>query len=69
MFGMLKDRKERAYYRTTLYIDYELIEKLKDIAHAQKKTLTELINEALREYLQRQEQGQEQEPAPKGREK
>ena len=65
---MLKDRKEKAYYRTTLYIDYELMEKLKDLAHAQRKTLTELINEALREYLQRQEQGQEQkpqEPAPK----
>ncbi|MFZ8785189.1 ribbon-helix-helix protein, CopG family [Thermocrinis sp.] len=53
---MLKDRKEKAYYRTTLYIDYELMEKLKDLAHAQKKTLTELINEAIREYLQRQEQ-------------
>jgi predicted transcriptional regulator len=68
---MLKDRKERALYRTTLYIDYELMEKLKDLAHAQKKTLTELINEALREYLQRQEQGKEQETqeAPKRRKK
>ncbi len=69
---MLKDRKDRALYRTTLYVEYELMEKLKDLAHAQKKTLTELINEALREYLQRQEQGQErepQEPAPKRGEK
>jgi len=71
---MLKDRKDRAYYRTTLYVEYELMEKLKDLAHAQRKTLTELINEALREYLQRQGQEQEkeqepQEPAPKGRKK
>jgi len=47
------------------------MEKLKDLAHAQK-TLTELINQALREYLQRQEQGQEQEsqePIPEGRKK
>ncbi len=69
---MLKDRKDRALYRTTLYVEYELMEKLKDLAHAQKKTLTELINQALREYLQRQEQGQEhesQEPVPKGRKK
>jgi predicted transcriptional regulator len=69
---MLKDRKERAIYRTTLYVEYELMEKLKDFAHAQKKTLTELINEAIREYLQRQEKGQEQEqqePAPKRRKK
>jgi len=75
---MLKDRKDRALYRTTLYVEYELMEKLKDLAHAQKKTLTELINEALREYLQRQEPQepakepqptQEQEPAPKGRKK
>jgi predicted transcriptional regulator len=64
---MLKDRKDRALYRTTLYVEYELMEKLKDLAHAQKKTLTELINEALREYLQKQEpqEPQEQEPAPK----
>jgi len=74
---MLKDRKDRALYRTTLYVEYELMEKLKDLAHAQRKTLTELINEALREYLQRQEQrkeqepqpAQEQEPAPKRRKK
>jgi metal-responsive CopG/Arc/MetJ family transcriptional regulator len=66
IFGMLKDRKDRALYRTTLYVGYELMEKLKDLAHTQKKTLTELINEALREYLQRQEP---QEPAPKGRKK
>jgi metal-responsive CopG/Arc/MetJ family transcriptional regulator len=75
---MLKDRKDRALYRTTLYIDYELMEKLKDLAHAQRKTLTELINSALREYLQRQEPQepakkpqptQEQETAPKGRKK
>jgi len=71
---MLKDRKDRALYRTTLYVEYELMERLKDLAHAQKKTLTELINEALREYLQKQEQGQgreqePQEPAPKGRKK
>jgi len=67
---MLKDRKERAYYRTTLYIDYELVEKLKDLAHAQKKTLTELINEALREYLQRQEaQEPAEEPPPKQEQK
>jgi metal-responsive CopG/Arc/MetJ family transcriptional regulator len=58
IIGMLKDRKERALYRTTLYVEYELMEKLKDLAHAQKRTLTELINQALREYLQRQEQGQ-----------
>jgi predicted transcriptional regulator len=55
---MLKDRKDRALYRTTLYVEYELMEKLKDLAHTQKKTLTELINEAIREYLQRQEQEQ-----------
>jgi predicted transcriptional regulator len=72
---MLKDRKDRALYRTTLYVEYELMEKLKDLAHAQKKTLTELINEAIREYLQKQEpqeQEQEQEPqepAPKRRRK
>ena len=69
---MLKDRKDRALYRTTLYVEYELMEKLKDLAHAQRKTLTELINQALREYLQRQEQGQEQESqesVPKGRKK
>ena len=61
---MLKDRKEKAYYRTTLYLDYELARKLKDLAHSQNTTLTELINEALREYLQKQEQeqGSEQEP-------
>jgi predicted transcriptional regulator len=76
---MLKDRKDRALYRTTLYVEYELMEKLKDLAHAQRKTLTELINEALREYLQKQqgtqetkepqEPAQEQEPAPKRRKK
>jgi predicted transcriptional regulator len=73
---MLKDRKDRALYRTTLYVEYELMEKLKDLAHAQKMTLTELINEAIREYLQKQgqeqEQGKEQEPqepAPKRRKK
>ena len=78
---MLKDRKDRAYYRTMLYLDYELVKKLKDLAHMRNTTLTELINNALWEYLQRQEpqepakepqptQEQEpQEPAPKGRKK
>jgi metal-responsive CopG/Arc/MetJ family transcriptional regulator len=73
---MLKDRKDRALYRTTLYVEYELMEKLKDLAHAQKRTLTELINEAIREYLQRQEPQEPakepqptQEPAPKRRKK
>jgi predicted transcriptional regulator len=61
---MLKDKKDRTLYRTTLYIDYELARKLKDLAHSQNTTLTELINQALWEYLQRQEP-QEQEPAPK----
>jgi hypothetical protein len=61
---MLKDRKERALYRTTLYLDFELARKLKDLAHSQNTTLTELINNALWEYIQRQEQGKEQEPQP-----
>jgi predicted transcriptional regulator len=55
---MLRDKEGRAYYRTTLYLDYELVKKLKDLAHIQNTTLTELINRALWEYLQRQEQGQ-----------
>jgi predicted RNA-binding protein YlxR (DUF448 family) len=56
--GMVRDKEGRAYYRTTLYLDYEVARKLKNLAHAQNTTLTELINRALWEYLQRQEQGQ-----------
>jgi predicted transcriptional regulator len=66
---MMKDKEGRAYYRTTLYLDYELAKKLKDLAHIQNTTLTELINRALWEYLQRQEEPQEQEPAPEEKKK
>jgi hypothetical protein len=75
---MLKDRKDRALYRTTLYLDYELARKLKDLAHMRNTTLTELINNALWEYIQRQEPQepakepqptQEEEPAPKRKKK
>jgi len=59
MLVMLKDKGGRTLYRTTLYLDYELVKKLKDLAHTQNTTLTELINNALWDFLKRQEANSE----------
>ena len=51
--GMMK-KKDRVLYRTTLYIDYEVFKVLKKVALKQERTITELVNEAIKEYLKAQ---------------
>jgi len=51
--GMIK-KKDRVLYRTTLYIDYEVFKVLKEVAMKQERTITELVNEAVKEYLKAQ---------------
>jgi len=46
-----KGLADKTYHRTTLYIDYEYFKILKDIGMKQEKSLTELIDEAIGEYL------------------
>jgi len=49
--GKLKE-KERILHRTTLYLDYELFKKLKEKAYKQDRTITELINEAIKYFVE-----------------
>lgn len=46
----IKRKRERAY-RTTLYLEEELIEELKRVAFENKTTMTDLINQAIEDYL------------------
>jgi predicted transcriptional regulator len=49
---------EKPHYRTTLYLDYELVKKLKEIARSKNTSLTKLINQAIEEYINENEQQQ-----------
>ena len=40
-------------YRTMLYLEYEHIKKLQEIAAKENTTLTALVNRAIKEYLER----------------
>ncbi|MCI4453439.1 MAG: CopG family transcriptional regulator [Thermodesulfobacterium sp.] len=51
---------EKPHYRTTLYLDYELIKKLKEIARSKNTSLTKLINQAIEEYIKNEQQQEQQ---------
>lgn len=44
-------RKDKRTYRTTLYLDEDLIEELRRIAFEERTTMTELINQAIFQFL------------------
>jgi predicted transcriptional regulator len=52
---------EKPHYRTTLYLDYELIKKLKEISRSKNTSLTKLINQAIEEYIKNEQQKTERE--------
>jgi len=49
----IEEKSNRELYRTMLYLEYEAIKKLKEIAVREGTTLTALINRAIKEFLER----------------